>query len=84
MIDAGLPEYLWPFAIETACYIVAHLVKPKQEKAPIQQWRDQLGIPNPVLNLEHLRVWGCRAHMHTPEEDRVRSRKMLPRRLADL
>jgi hypothetical protein len=79
MIDAGLPEYLWPFAIETACYIVARLVKPNQEKVPIQQWREGLGIPNPVPNLEHLRVWGCKAYMHIPNEDRVKARKMLPK-----
>lgn len=79
MIDAGLPEYLWPFAIETACYIVARLVKPKQERAPIQQWHEEFRIPNPVPNLEHLRVWGCRTYMHIPEEDRVTARKMLPK-----
>ncbi|EED11570.1 hypothetical protein TSTA_008660 [Talaromyces stipitatus ATCC 10500] len=79
MIDAGLPEYLWPFAVETACYTVARLVKPGQEKAPIQQWREELGFPNPIPHLEHLRVWGCKAYMHIPEEDRVKARKMLPK-----
>ncbi|OXV08824.1 hypothetical protein Egran_03413 [Elaphomyces granulatus] len=79
MIDAGLPAHLWPFAIDTAIYIINRLVKEGFEKSPLQLWRDELRLANDVPSLSHLKVWGAKAYIHIPSEDRVKSLKMLPR-----
>jgi len=79
MIDAALPLYLWPFAIETAVYIVNRLIKEGDKKSPLQKYRELLNLPNQIPNLDFIRIWGCRAYVHIQKEDRVKSLKMLPR-----
>jgi transposase InsO family protein len=79
MIDAGLPYILWPLAIETAVYIISRLTLPTKEKAPLQIWREELKINDPIPSLQHLRVWGCKAYEHIPPEDRVKAEKMAPK-----
>jgi hypothetical protein len=62
MIDAGLPLYLWPFAVETVVYIVNRLVTGTEKKSPLQKYRELLNLPNSIPNLDFIRVWGCRAY----------------------
>lgn len=76
MIDAGLPFYLWPFTIHTAVYIISRLTLSGKEKAPLQIWREELRLNDPIPSLQHLRVWGCKAYEHIPPEDRVKAEKM--------
>jgi hypothetical protein len=56
MIDAKLPEKLWPHAVETAIYTINRLADPKSGKSPIQVWREKLGIENAKPSLTHLRL----------------------------
>ncbi|OQD78931.1 hypothetical protein PENANT_c071G04033 [Penicillium antarcticum] len=79
MIDAKLPEKLWPYAVETAIYTINRLANPKSGKSPIQVWREMLGIENAKPSLTHLRPWGSIAYVHIPKSKRVQSRKMAPR-----
>lgn len=53
-IDAGLPTYLWPYALDTAVYIISRPVRQGQTKSPIQQWREALKPFNPKQSLQHL------------------------------
>jgi hypothetical protein len=79
MIDSGLPTYLWPFAVETAVYTIVRLIREDETTSPLQQWRELLNLPNAETTLKHVKVWGCKAYVHIPEEDRVKALKMLPR-----
>ncbi|EED13506.1 hypothetical protein TSTA_097620 [Talaromyces stipitatus ATCC 10500] len=81
IIDAGLPPNLWPFAIDTAIYIHSRLPLVDRKEAPIQIWRRGLSLPNPTPYLEHLRVWGCKAYVYIPIENRVKAEKVKPKAL---
>lgn len=78
MIEAGLPHYLWPFAVETAVYIISRLIQKDATCSPIQAYQEELKLPNPAPSLKHIKVWGCRAYVHIPKEDRIKSMKMNP------
>ena len=84
IIDSGLPEYLWPLAVDSAVHIANRLVRTGEDdleqdpRPPAQIWRDDLGISAPEVTVNHLRVWGCPAYVHIPKEDRVKARKMAP------
>ena len=42
IIDAWLPAYLWPFAIDTAAYTVKRIVIPGETKSALQKYREDL------------------------------------------
>jgi hypothetical protein len=75
LIDSGLPNELWPYAIDTAVYLLNRLIPIGQTKSPLQQWREALTLPNPVPSLKHVRIWGCLAYRHIPIEDRAKGQK---------
>jgi hypothetical protein len=79
VIDSGLPAYLWPLAVETAIYVINRLVRDGETQSPLKQWRDILGLPNADTSLRHVKVWGCKAYVHIPQEDRIKALKMMPR-----
>jgi hypothetical protein len=79
IIDSKLPEKLWPLATETAAYIVNRLIPPGEEKSPLERWNNQINPGRPKPTLKHLRVFGCKAYVHIPKEDRVQSQKVAPR-----
>lgn len=79
MVHAGLPFMLWPLVIDTAVYIISRLTLPGKKKSPLQIWREELKINDPIPSLQHLRVWGCKAYEYIPSEDRVKAEKMAPK-----
>lgn len=79
IIDAGVPDKLWPYALDTAVYTTNRLVKPETGCSPLTAWRKKLNIPNPEPSLTHLMPWGCTAYVHIPKEKRVQSHKVAPR-----
>ncbi|EED12695.1 conserved hypothetical protein [Talaromyces stipitatus ATCC 10500] len=81
IIDTGLPPNLWPFAIDTTIYIHSRLPLVDRKEALIQIWRRGLLLLNPTLYLEHLRVWGCKAYVYIPIENRVKAEKVKPKAL---
>jgi len=81
IIDAGLPTYLWPFAIDTAVYTVKRIVSPGETKSSLQKYREDLGWneSQAKTSIKHLQIWGTRCYKHIPKEDRVQAEKMEPR-----
>ena len=77
--DSTLPHFLWPYAVDTTVHVINRLLRPNRAEPPIRLWREGLGVTNPPNDLSHLRIWGCKAFVHIPKEDRVQSRKMAPR-----
>jgi hypothetical protein len=80
MIDAGLPPYLWPLAVETAVYLLNRLKSPNQEKPLAQIWREFFKLPEPEVTLRHVRKFGSKAYYTIPKEKRVQAEEMAPRR----
>lgn len=79
IIDAGMPENMWPYATETAIYIYNRLVNPKTKSSPLTHWREELEIAIPEPSLKHLKPWGSTAYVHIPKAKRVQARKAAPR-----
>jgi Reverse transcriptase (RNA-dependent DNA polymerase) len=81
IIDAGLPEFLWPHAIETAAYTINRITSPNETESPLQKFRKDLGHDNSKssTSIKHLQIWGTRCYKHIPKEDRVQARKAAPR-----
>ncbi|OQD81092.1 hypothetical protein PENSOL_c230G05118, partial [Penicillium solitum] len=55
IIDAKMPEEMWPYTTDTAIYIYNRLVNPKTKISPLTHWRQELKIANPEPSLKHLR-----------------------------
>lgn len=79
LIDSGLPAEMWPFAIKTTAYISNQMNRQDETKPPISQWREYFNLPNADVTLKHIKIFGCRAYVHIPKEDRVKSQKIDPR-----
>jgi hypothetical protein len=81
IIDAGLPEFLWPSATDTAVYVINRLINPGEKKSPLQLYREDLGYPpdEAATSINHLQPFGTIAYKHIPKEDRVQAEKMGPR-----
>src|SRR5580658_3371044 len=81
IIDAGLPEFLWPSATDTAVYVINRLINPGEKKSPLQLYREDFGYPpdKAATSINHLQPFGTIAYRHIPKEDRVQAEKMGPR-----
>ena len=80
LIDANLPEMLWPYAMDNAVYVNNRLPSSaNQDKmSPMETLCSALRIKCPQ-DIRHLRAFGCRAYVHVKDIHRPRARKMLPR-----
>ena len=78
IIDSRLPPKLWPYAVETAAYIINRLPNTTIGDKPLVIWRRELLI-NQDVSLDHVRIWGSKAYVHIPKKDRVQAEKMAPR-----
>ena len=78
IIDSRLPPKLWPYAVETAAYIINRLPNTTIGDKPLVFWHRELLI-NQDVSLDHVRIWGSKAYVHIPKEDRVQVEKMAPR-----
>jgi hypothetical protein len=81
MIDSGLPARFWPYAVEHSSQVLNRLARPheKDSRPPIQRWREHWKLKDHIPSIEHFKIFGCRAWVHIPKEDRVTSQKMSPR-----
>ena len=50
---AGLPIFLWGYALKSACYLLNRVPSKSVTKTPYELWIGR----KPILS--HLRVWGC-------------------------
>ncbi|XP_058982660.1 uncharacterized protein LOC105262273 [Musca domestica] len=64
LLDAGLKNKYWAEASVTAAYILNRIPCRKQSKSPEEIWTSR------EQNLEHLRVFGCKAFVHIPKQKR--------------
>lgn len=86
LIAAQLPALLWPYAIQTAVYILNRLPTKAlpDEEVPFARFinllEDRTGEKK-ILNddLKHLRIWGCNTWAYIPKEIRQQGAKMEPR-----
>jgi Reverse transcriptase (RNA-dependent DNA polymerase) len=81
IIDSGLPAFLWPYAIDTAVYVIVRLINPGETKSPLQGYREDLGYApdEATTSTDHLQPFGSIAYKQIPKEDRVQAEKMGPR-----
>lgn len=66
MFDAQLETCFWAEAVVTAAYIVNRLPSKQQQPSPEEIWT---GLKP---DLQHMRVFGCRAMAHIPKELRTK------------
>lgn len=65
LIDSGLGKEFWAEAVATAVYLVNRSpTKFLSHKTPEEIWSKK------DLNLEHLKIFGCKAIMHVPKQHR--------------
>ncbi len=72
---AGLPGRFWGEAVKTAVYLLNRPVQGSQTRTPYEHLSRARGNSPMVPDLSHLRVFGCSAFLHTPEEKRLTSAK---------
>lgn len=63
LIDANLGQEFWAEALNTAVFIL-NLIPRKSDKSPNKLWNDE------EVNLNRLRVFGCKAMAHIPKQTR--------------
>jgi len=67
LLEACLPESFWAEAVNTAVYLHNRRpIKSLEGKTPHQAWN---GIKP---DLSQLRVFGCDAYLHVPDEQRTK------------
>lgn len=75
LLDAGLPKCYWGEAVLTANFVQNRLPSRAVDKMPFELWTGR------VPNLAELRVFGCEAYVHIPDQKRKkfdpRARKLI-------
>ncbi len=66
LFDAGLPTTYWGEALLTACYLQNRLPTRATDKTPFELWNGSRP------DIGHIRVFGCKAYAHVPEEKRTK------------
>lgn len=64
--------------LKQRAYIINRLPNTTIGDKPLVIWRRELLITQDV-SLDHVRIWGSKAYVHIPKEDRVQAEKMAPR-----
>ncbi|KAI0993118.1 hypothetical protein K3495_g15066, partial [Podosphaera aphanis] len=63
LIDAGMPEKFWPWAIQHACYITNRLYCQRTKKVPLTDFLQSLNQPHAdEIDFSNLPRFGCRAY----------------------
>ena len=84
LIDAQLPEYLWPLAEDSAVRII-NLTPSNANpdlQSPHERFAKYFDFPTEVWtpHIRHIRTWGCTAYVHIKSTSELPlARKMLPR-----
>jgi Pol polyprotein len=82
LIQANLPEFLWPYAEESAVYVINLLPTSSNpnNQSPHERLCQFLNLTDASQPyIRHLRTFGCTAYVHIKAETRVQSQKMAPR-----
>jgi hypothetical protein len=75
MIDSGLPQNLWPEAVDTAIYITNRTSTGREAVPPRAQLIKNLTGQTETIDISNLRRFGCVAYLHIPTERRLKSGK---------
>lgn len=82
-IEAGLPEYLWPWAMKTSTDVGNLLTPVPDQPSPHEKLAIALNTSPSTRKpyVRHLRRWGCRAYVHVHPDSHlyVKGRKMRAR-----
>ena len=81
-INASLPEEMWPEIVKASAYLLNRTLSKRLEwKSPLEDL--QISLDRTIIkpDIGHLKVYGCRAYVYTPEEVRKKERhhKLAPR-----
>ena len=68
MSYSTLPLSFWGHAIQTVCYLLNNVPSKSVPKTPYEFWT------NRKPNLNHIRIWGCPAHVLDKEAKKLESR----------
>ncbi len=72
---AGLLGRFWGEAVKSAVYLLNRTVQGNQTRTPYERLSRAWGGNPKIPDRSHLRVFGCSAFLHTPEEKRLTSAK---------
>ncbi|HEY5744748.1 MAG TPA: reverse transcriptase domain-containing protein [Chryseolinea sp.] len=75
MIDSGLPNELWPEAVNTAVYTTNRMSTRQNAIPPRAQLIKHLTGQVETTDVSNLRRFGCVAYLHIPAERRLKSAK---------
>lgn len=64
MLDSGMARVMWPFALETASYTRNRIPQKGETITPFEKFWGK------KPDVGHMRVFGCKATMHVPKEQR--------------
>src|SRR5438552_3864729 len=68
-IKASLLEDMWPETVKAAAYLLNHTpAKHLNWKSPDETFQASLGYTLVQPDIGHLKVYGCKAYIHIPEE----------------
>lgn len=80
ILDRNIPRDLWPEVLKAEVYITNRVATTALKVTPYESFMSYF---NPEKDnkpdLSHLRVLGCRANVHIPQQRRVKSAKLEPR-----
>ncbi|OCK73050.1 hypothetical protein K432DRAFT_450509, partial [Lepidopterella palustris CBS 459.81] len=81
LINAGLPQTLWPNAVEYAVYLINRVPTSAipNGKTPHQALKEALGSERILPELGHLERFGKKGYIHIPSAVRQKGRKFDPR-----
>ena len=68
MSYSTLPTTLWGYALLTACYLLNNVPSKSVPKTPHELWTGKR------TTLNHIRIWGCPAHVLDKESTKLDSR----------
>ena len=63
-----LPTTFWGYALLTACYLLNNVPSKSVPKTPHELWMGK------IATLNHIRIWGCPAHVLDKESNKLDSR----------
>ena len=64
LADSGLPHKFWAEAVSTAAYLINQSpTKSLSDETPFESWHGK------KPNVKHLRVFGCSAYIHIPNNE---------------
>ena len=73
MSFTDLPEFLWGYCLKTVIYVLNRVPSKTVPTTPYEIWHGK----KPSLN--HLRIWGCSAHVKRQQADKLEFRSFKAR-----